>query len=182
MDEVDQYLGRLAEDAARSASIITDLRAEIDRLKDWFREHNIAGDSSPRRDSVDREAIALLTRAQHQADRLLAAAREQAQRLVYDARGQRDEIVGAAREEAERAAHAYRLRAGASYNADTEARHRQLAWLRTVSAALGTVRAQLPAVAEQVEAISGLFSHEMRKLQDELGTDYVPLHEPVRRH
>lgn len=185
IEEVDQYLARLAEEAGRSAVTIGELRAEVDRLKDWIREHSSSGatnsgnSASGRsaglpRGSVEREAITLLTRAQHQADQLVAAAREQAQRLVYDARGQRDEIVTSAREEAERAARAYRDRAGATYSADTEAQHRQLAWLRTVSAALGSVRAQLPAVAEQVEAISGLFAHEMRNLQDELGTEPVP--------
>lgn len=162
-DEVDTFLTRIADDVAGWISENMTLRAEVDRLKYWYRDQGVDPDHRSA-GTVSVEGVNLLARAQQHADLVLADAHSQARVVVGDAHQQAQTIIEAARTEADQAAHTYRSVAGADYSAEQERVQRHAAWLRTVLAVLTSLQAQLPALQEQVAAIRTAFHHELSQL------------------
>ena len=178
-NEVSQFCGRVAEEISRWEAENTALRTENDRLKTALRQWQTEqatkradenwqsrrpagsagrGEAASHRAAstvqaaaqVQREAEAILRRADSDTDR--AADRD---RQPYDAVLQ--EAQRRAEEEAERVARAYRGRAGDRYAAEFEELERRLAW---ATAFLGTIEA----VEEQLRAARETLAHQVEHL------------------
>jgi cell division initiation protein len=166
--EVDELLGRLAGDVDGWIAETTNLRAENQRLKsalrDWQSQHvdRSANAQVPSR-APDLDAVNLLSRAQQEADSVVAQAQDYARRLTEHAQQRYDEVLRAAQqqahEEAERAAQSYRARSGSRYTAAFEELERRLAWTRTFLDAIQGVETQLKTAREAL-------AWEVQKLGD----------------
>lgn len=137
-DEVRIYLHRVAEVVAASDAEKSRLRGEIQRLRDYFREHGVGAESSSapaqQQQEAHVEAINVMSRAQQSADTQVAQAEEYARRIVSEARGQHEQILQQAQREATEAAERARLSqqaAGHSDAGEREQLERHLAYLRT---------------------------------------------------
>lgn len=169
-DEVEAFLARMAEEVQRWTTIHARDLAEINRLRDFFRNQNI--DTEPARQrAFSSEAINILATAQQQADQLIADAKTHARSMQTDARSQAERVVVEARREAEAAAHAYRVRAGQQYSADREQVERLAAIARNILAAvagatsqLDGATSQLDGASAQIRAVGDAFSAELTKL------------------
>lgn len=146
-EEVELFLAKLAREVDQWASGYARLQAEVNRLRNWYRENGIDTDVAQRR-QVSVEAANMLIRAQQQADQVIADAHAQARHVQSDARSHGDAIIEQARQEAESAAHAYRARAGASYSPEREELERWAVWGRSLLAAITAAKAQLEATGE----------------------------------
>jgi DivIVA domain-containing protein len=157
-DEVELFQHRLAEEIAAMDVEAGRLRAENDRLRNWYREHGDSTIEAVVPIQVDVEAINLLSEAQLQAEAYVAQAEAHARRVTVEARHHADAILHDAQQHAEAAAHhasqAYRSRAGQDYAAELEELERRLAWLR----------AFCHAVQVQLHAASDAFTQEIDKL------------------
>lgn len=137
-DEVRIYLHRVAEVVAASDAEKSRLRGEIQRLRDYFREHGVGAESSSvpaqQQQEAHVEAINVMSRAQQSADTQVAQAEEYARRIVSEARGQHEQILQQAQREATEAAEKARLSQQAAGHTDAGEREqleRHLAYLRT---------------------------------------------------
>lgn len=161
------FLGRVAEDIAASDAQKAELRAEIHRLRHWYRQQGV--DTDPRSDAgkalvaaakPDGQALAMLSQAQQQADAYIAQAEQYCRQLMSETRLQADALLQHARENAEAAAdegaRAYRARAGEEYAAELEEMQRKVLWLR----------AFCHAIQVQLTAASDSFAREVAKLAD----------------
>ncbi|OPG14535.1 DivIVA domain-containing protein [Microbispora sp. GKU 823] len=156
-DEVRSFLYRVAEDMAASDKEKADLRAYIDRMKQWYKEHGMNPEqAAPQTLNVD--AINILSRAQQTADAQIAEAEDYARRIVSQARRQYEELLMEAQRQAEEAANqavgAYRASGNGLQSAEAEELERRIAYLRTFA---DVTQVQLRAVLE------GL-AHEVDKL------------------
>lgn len=119
--EVERFRNRVADELARAEAEKAELREEIYRLRNYFRDRGIDGappgrhggekglgevapGGAPSADLIDVQAVNLLSRAQQAADQHIAAAEDYARMLVRDARVQYEDILVRAQEEAEAAA------------------------------------------------------------------------------
>ncbi|GAB2966595.1 DivIVA domain-containing protein [Amycolatopsis acidiphila] len=166
-DEVELFQRRLAEEMAAGEAENARLRAEVERLRDWYRSHNENIDPALVTAQVNVEAVNLLSEAQLQAEAYIAQAEAHCRRLTGDARRQATTLLRDAEQQAEVAAQqavrAYRDGAGADHAAEIEDMERRLAWLR----------AFCHAVQVQLHAASDAFAQEIDKL-----TQFTP---PDRR-
>jgi len=162
-DEVDLFLGRLATEVERWNAAHADAHAEINRLKDYFREHPVDAESIRAR-ALSGEAIHLLARAQQQADQLIADAQAHARAMQTDARAHAEAIVAEARRHVDQAAHAYRARAGGDYSADREQVERLAALGRSILGALNGATTQMDGASAQMRAVTEAFAAELTKL------------------
>ncbi|TQS26880.1 DivIVA domain-containing protein [Microbispora sp. KK1-11] len=156
-DEVRSFLYRVAEDMAASDKEKADLRAYIDRMKQWYKEHGMNPEhAAPQTLNVD--AINILSRAQQTADAQIAEAEDYARRIVSQARRQYEELLMEAQRQAEEAANqavgAYRASGNGLQSVEAEELERRIAYLRTFA---DVTQVQLRAVLE------GL-AHEVDKL------------------
>ncbi|HEV8648906.1 MAG TPA: DivIVA domain-containing protein [Actinomycetes bacterium] len=135
-DEVDRFMARVAEDISAADADRAALRAEIDRLRRWYRDRGIDVDDqsvvgAPR---PNVQAVNLMSQAQQAADNHIAQAEEYARRLVGQARQRYEEILREAQQQAaqaaERAAEVYRASPDA-YREEEEQLERRIAYLRT---------------------------------------------------
>jgi DivIVA domain-containing protein len=153
-EDVDQLLARLARDVDGWLAENADLRAEIHRLKDWCfgRGRELPGQARGGDDLPDVAAVNLLSRAQQEADTLVAQAQGYAKQVAEHARRQyEDELRAAqvrAQEEAERAVRDYRSRAGDTYSAEFEELERRVAWVKAFLGAIQGIEVQLRAARE----------------------------------
>jgi cell division septum initiation protein DivIVA len=175
--DVAAFCRRVAAEIRAAVDENASLRADNERLKNYFRSQGIDVDAERAR-RVSTEAITLMSRAQAQAERTLAEARDQALSQVHDARAEAAAIVARARAEADRAAQAYRRSAGAAYNATTEECRRLAALLNTIQQSLAATRSQLPAVQAQLNAAEQVLAWEIRRLSTE-EEDGVPASMPI---
>jgi DivIVA domain-containing protein len=133
-DEVRRFLDRAAEDVANSDAEKANLRAEIDRLRNYFRRAGVDVDDRSARPAPSANAIAVMSRAQQAADAQIAQAETYARQLVAEARKRYEEILFEAQRQAahaaEQAAVAYRER-GRDTTDEEEYLERRIAWLRT---------------------------------------------------
>jgi DivIVA domain-containing protein len=168
-DQVDLFLDQVATDVEQWIAEVERLREDNWRLKEYIRNQR-AGDGSGNGNgatgrSVTHEAVSVLSRAQQQADLLVATAHDQARAIVGDADAQAKALVNAAYADADRAARDYRASAGGSYSAEGENLQRRLAWLRTIMQTLTALRAQLPAIQGQVDGVAQAFAFELEQLE-----------------
>jgi DivIVA domain-containing protein len=167
-DEVRLFLSRVAEELAAGDAEKATLRAEVRRLRNYYRDRNIDADA-PRPDVAEAgpsiAAINLISQAQQAADAQVAQAEEYARRLVRQARDQYEDIL---REAANQAAEAAE-RAGAAYQASPEgqsggadaphreALERRIAWLRTFAEVTEVqLRSVLEALTREVDKLGDL--------------------------
>ncbi|MEV5499880.1 DivIVA domain-containing protein [Nonomuraea fuscirosea] len=146
-EEVRAFLYRVADDIATGDMEKADLRAEVERLKNWYKERGTDVDNSgAKKLSVD--AVNLLSRAQQTADAQIAEAEDYARRLVGQARQQYEQMLNEAQQQAEEAGNqavdVYRS-SGGQQSADAEELERRIAYLRTFAE---VTQVQLRAVLE----------------------------------
>ncbi|GAA1664545.1 cell wall synthesis protein Wag31 [Nonomuraea maheshkhaliensis] len=146
-DEVRAFLYRVADDIATGDMEKADLRAEVERLKNWYKERGTDVDNSGAK-KLNVDAVNLLSRAQQTADAQIAEAEDYARRLVGQARHQYEQILHEAQQRAEEAGNqavdVYRS-SGAQQSADAEELERRIAYLRTFAE---VTQVQLRAVLE----------------------------------
>lgn len=156
--EVELFQRRLAEEIAAGEAENARLRAEIERLRDWYRKRGENVDQAPTAQQVNVTAVNLLSEAQLQAEAYIAQAEAHCRRLTGDARRQAAALLEEAQQRAERAAadavRAYRAGTGAEQAASAEEFERRAAWLR----------AFCHAVQVQLQAASTAFAQEVDKL------------------
>ncbi|KAA9150644.1 hypothetical protein FPZ12_040780 [Amycolatopsis acidicola] len=156
--EVELFQRRLAEEIAAGEAENARLRAEVDRLRDWYRAHGENVDPSLMPIQIDVEAVNLLSEAQLQAEAYIAQAEAHCRRMAGDARRHASALLHDAQERAEIAAQqaveAYRAHAGEERTAQVEELERRLAWLR----------AFCHAIQVQLHAASDAFAQEVDKL------------------
>lgn len=162
-DEVYRFVERMAEEIARRDALEATERANSERyrdaLKNWQEEQiRLRGGSveaQPRNRRPDADTINLLSRAQQEADSLLAQTRVHCRQLAVDAQEHADGMMEDARlraeEAAKRAAHDYRTGAGGDYSADLEELERRLAWVRAFTESLRSAETQISATREALE-------------------------------
>lgn len=146
-EEVDLFLAKLAREVDQWSTSYAQMWAEVNRLRNWYRENDVDIDAAQRR-QVSVEAANVLVEAQRQADQVIADAHAQARHVQSDARTHAEAIVAQARQDAESAAHAYRARSGSSYMPEREELERWAAWGRSLLAAITAAKAQLEATGE----------------------------------
>jgi DivIVA domain-containing protein len=167
-DEVDAFVTRLAGEVQRWSQAYAHADAEIQRLRNYFKDQGIdAEPGHPQRDpdpaAPSADAVNVLAQAQAHADQLIANAQAHARAMQYDAREHAEAIVARARQEADQAAHAYRARAGESYTAEREQVERLATLGRSILAALNGATTQLDGASASMRAISEAFSNELTK-------------------
>ncbi|SEG63771.1 cell division initiation protein [Nonomuraea solani] len=160
-DEVRNFLYRMADDMAAGDTEKADLRAEIDRLKNWYKDHGTdVANPAARGTRLNVDAVNLLSRAQQTADAQIAEAEDYARRLVAQARGQYEQVLQEAQQRAEDAAsqavHVYRSSGGAQ-SAEAEELERRIAYLRTFAEVTQVqLRAVLEGLANEVNKLGTL--------------------------
>ncbi|GAA4518740.1 DivIVA domain-containing protein [Nonomuraea ferruginea] len=156
-DEVRSFLYRVAEDMAAGDKEKADLRAYIDRLKQWYKDHGISVEHAAPQQALSVDAINILSRAQQTADVQIAEAEDYARRILGEARQQYEVILTEAQRQAEEAADqavgAYRSRGG-EHGAEAEELERQIAYLRTFADVTRVqLRAVLAGLAQEVDKL-----------------------------
>ncbi|MGI5273409.1 DivIVA domain-containing protein [Nonomuraea sp. CA-218870] len=156
-DEVRSFLYRVADDMAAGDKEKADLRAYIDRMKQWYKEHGISTEHAVPQQGLSVDAINMLSRAQQTADVQIAEAENYARRIVGEARQQYEVILTEAQrqaeEAAERAVGAYRSHGGV-HGAEAEELERQIAYLRTFADVTRVqLRAVLSGLAQEVDKL-----------------------------
>lgn len=142
--EVDRFRLIVADELGRADAEKAELRAEIDRLRNYFRSQRISPEtgqeqgepSLPIPAAPPAEIVNLMSAAQQAADQYIADAEAYTRRLIADARRQHEEIVLAARvradQAAEEATHAFRsTTAPAQQTAEQAELEGRIAYLRT---------------------------------------------------
>jgi DivIVA domain-containing protein len=157
-DEVRDYLLMLGEELHLRDEEVAILRRENRRLKDWYRQRGEDPASRHQRE-VTTEAIAIVARAQEQAERELGAARAQAAAEINDAQAQASLMLAEAREDADRAAANYRRSAGPSYQASEETRLR-------LHAMLNVIMRNVMSMGDNAQAIAEVIKHDMNLLTE----------------
>lgn len=157
-DEVELFQHRLAEEIAAGEAENARLRAEIERLREWYRSHGENVDPALLPARADVASVNLLSEAQLQAEAAIAQAEAHCRQLAGEARRQAGEMLREAEQRAEvaaqDAARSYRDTAGEDRTAEIEEMERRLAWLR----------AFCEAVQVQLHAASDAFAQEVDKL------------------
>lgn len=145
VEEVDRFLGRLAEDLAardaREAGLRTEVNAVKTALKDWQSTNSktrAGGDEPPPAPKPTAQAVNLLSQAQQQADSYIAQAQDYCRQLVGQARNQAEALLSHAQEAA---AHAANL-------AGTTDLEERLDRTRAFLDAIGEVESQLKTARE----------------------------------
>ena len=165
-EEVDSFLTQIADEIGRWSNACAQANAEINRLRNYFREQGFDPEPNRAPQGTSVEAVTLLAQAQAHADQLIANAQAQAKAMQHDARDQAQAIVARARQEADRAAHAYRAQAGSAYTADGEQVERLATLGHSILAALNGATTQMDGASAQMRAISQAFATEIRKLTE----------------
>jgi hypothetical protein len=148
---VDALLTRLATDAQQAAEVNQDLRVQLqhakDALKQWHADYQSKLVAS--RETLDTDAIKLMTKAQRQAEDVAAQAQGCRTPASWEGQSRADGVLAAAQHkadvEAERAVHAYRQDPGGRYAAELEEMERRLAW---VTAFTDAVQVELTTTAQ----------------------------------
>jgi len=159
-EEVRRFLGRVAEDIRQTDGEVARLRAEIDRLRNYYREVGANVDARSGRPTPSVQAVAVMSRAQQAADAQVAQADEYARQLVLAARRRYEEILYEAQRQAanaaDEAAAAYRVR-GQATGGDWEDLERRVTWLRTFAQVTQIqLKSALEALAREVDKLGDL--------------------------
>ncbi|TDC05141.1 DivIVA domain-containing protein [Nonomuraea longispora] len=175
-EEVRSFLYRMADDMAAGDMEKADLRAEVERLKNWYKDRGTdvtAPDNQQARLSVD--AVNLLSRAQQTADAQIAEAEDYARRLVGQARQQYEQVLQEAQHRAEEAANqavnVYRS-SGGHQSAEAEELERRIAYLRTFAEVTQVqLRAVLEGLTNEVNKLGNLPETGQNAAYSSLGRD-----------
>ncbi|GLX00393.1 DivIVA domain-containing protein [Microtetraspora sp. NBRC 16547] len=161
-DEVRTFLYRVAEDMASGDREKADLRADVDRMRQWYKEHGINMNPADmvQLGGLSVDAVNILSRAQQTADAQIAEAEDYARQIIGQARQQYEQILQEAKqraeEAAERAAGTYREGA-APQTADAEELERRIAYLRTFAEVTQVqLRAVLEGLAQEVGKLGSI--------------------------
>ncbi|HUR09659.1 MAG TPA: DivIVA domain-containing protein [Nonomuraea sp.] len=162
VDEVRTFLYRMAEDITASDMEKAELRAEVDRLKNWYKDHgtDVANPGATQQARLNVDAVNLLSRAQQTADAQIAEAEDYARRLVGQARQQYEQLLQQAQQRAEEAAsqavNVYRS-SGEVQSVEAEQLERRIAYLRTFAEVTQVqLRAVLEGLANEVNKLGAL--------------------------
>jgi len=169
-DEADVHslLNRIAADMEGVLGEQESLRDENARLKEAMKQWHARQSGSQQQASselaVRQSAVQVMTRAQREADKVVAEAQNYARTMVEHARSQHDAILREAYEQAqlaaELAARRYRTEAGTGYRADLEELERHLTWAQTFISAIDSAENMIRA------ARMGL-THELQRIRNE---------------
>ncbi|MFJ2028362.1 DivIVA domain-containing protein [Streptosporangium sp. NPDC087985] len=161
-EEVQAFLYRVADDMAAGDKEKADLRAEIDRLKNWYRSRgtDVSNSGAAQQPHLSVDAINILSRAQQTADAQIAEAENYARRLVDQARQQYEQILQESQQRAEEAAseavNAYRS-SGAVQSSEAEDLESRIAYLRTFAEVTQVqLRAVLEGLTQEVNKIGNM--------------------------
>jgi DivIVA domain-containing protein len=162
MEEVQLFLQRVAEDIAASETEKGKLRAEIQRLRSWYRNRGHDVDAAPQHQVTQAhakaQAVQMLSDAQLQVEAYVAQAQAYSRRVAVEARQQAELVLRDAQERADAAADTaakdYRYTSGGGYAAELEEMERRVAWLR----------AFCHAIQVQLHAATDAFTREVDKL------------------
>jgi cell division initiation protein len=159
-EEVHRFLSRVAEDVTNSDAEKARLRAEIDRLRNYFRKVGVDVDDRSTRPAPSVDAIAVMSRAQQAADAQIARAEEYARQLVAEARKRYEAALVDAQRQATQAAEqaAVALRERTHDTSDEqEYLARRVAWLRTFAEVTQIqLKSTLEALAREVDKLGEL--------------------------
>jgi DivIVA domain-containing protein len=170
-EEVEAFLYRVADEMAGGDKEKADLRAEIDRLKNWFKNQGAdVADPGMAQPRISVDAINILSRAQQTADAQIAEAEDYARRLVGQARQQYELTLQEAQQRAEEAADeavdAYRS-SGAVHSAEAEELESRIAYLRTFAEVTQVqLRAVLEGLANEVNKLGSLPNRSRQAVVD----------------
>lgn len=166
-NDVHALLNRIAAEMESTLGEQASLRSENARLKDAMRQWHDRQTQSPSARAeleVRQSAVQVMTRAQREADKVVADAQNYARAMVEHARVQHDDIMREGYQQAELAAELaarrYRNEAGSDYRADLEELQRHLTWAQTFLAAIDSAEGMLRA------ARMGL-AHELHRIREE---------------
>ncbi len=161
--DVDRFLRRVADELAGVDAEKADLRAEIDRLRNYFRKQKINPDGgSTDSEGPSVQAVNTLSLAQQAADQHIAQAENQARGLLGDARRQYESIVEEAQlrahEAAEAASQAQRAVGQArGQSSDQAALEAKVAYLRTFADVTQVqMRSILEALRQELDRLAHL--------------------------
>lgn len=161
---VHHLLQRLAEETARREGTIADLTNRLHRAEAeaYARRHGTLP-AAPAPTNLDEllADIDVRMKAQHYADELIASAQHGAAQIVHQGRQQASQILTEAHAAAERAAYAYRVSAGDTYNPDREELARLLGLAQWA-------QAQLAGLHQQIRATDATVSKELGGIIDRL--------------
>jgi cell division initiation protein len=174
--DVHALLNRVAAELESAHTEQATLRDENARLKEamkqWHarqtRSQGAAAANGSSELAVRQSAVQVMSRAQREADKVVADAQNYARLVVEHARNQHDEILREGYQQAqlaaEMAARRYRAEAGSSYRADLEELERHLTWAQTFIAAIDSAENMIRA------ARLGL-THELRRIREAQDSD-----------
>ncbi|WP_281284015.1 DivIVA domain-containing protein [Nonomuraea deserti] len=161
-DEVRTFLYRMADDMAAGDMEKADLRAEVERLKNWYKDRgtDVTAPNANQQARLSVDAVNLLSRAQQTADAQIAEAEDYARRLVAQARQQYEQVLQEAQQRAEEAANqavnVYRS-SGGHQSAEAEELERRIAYLRTFAEVTQVqLRAVLEGLTNEVNKLGNL--------------------------
>jgi len=162
-EEVDRFLDRVADDVAASDAEKAALRAEIDRLKNWYREQGVdtGGANGMPRLAPNVAAVNIMSQAQQAADTHVARAQDYARRLIAHARQQYEEILAEAQRQAEEAARqaasSPRALTDSAHRADLDDVEQRIAYLRTFADVMQVqLRGVVDGLAREVDKLAGV--------------------------
>jgi len=170
--DVHSLLNRIAAELEGVLGDQASLRDENARLKDamkqWHARQSGTQQQTGNDVAVRQSAVQVMSRAQREADKVVAEAQNYARTMVEHARGQHDAILREAYEQAQLAAdlaaRRYRSEAGTSYRADLEELERHLTWAQTFISAIDSAENMIRA------ARMGL-THELERIRVQRGAD-----------
>ncbi|HEY6796276.1 MAG TPA: hypothetical protein VI248_16495 [Kineosporiaceae bacterium] len=188
--DVDRFRRVVADEIAHADAEKAELRAEVDRLRNYFRDQHIdvAGGgpngTDPRQPAISVQAVNMMSIAQQAADQHIAQAETYARQLVGDARRQCEEMLLTAHRQAEEAAReataAYRAVAAAEDSpADLAGLEGRIAYLRTFADVTQVqVTSILQALGHELDRLTTLGGQHQHGHPDPLEPGRGPAHRP----
>jgi DivIVA domain-containing protein len=162
--QVDALLERVAAEVEQWMAANTELGAELYRIKEAVRGWQSADERGPEQVTDEAQpginAVALLARAQQQADSVVAQAHEHACQVAEQARQRSNQLVREAQARgaaaAEQAAREYRAQTVAQCAAEMEEVERRTAWIQSFAQELqANVQAASDAFIRDVARMAG---------------------------
>jgi hypothetical protein len=152
----------VADEIEHLTAANADAYAEIDRLRNWYRNHGDHPDANRQHPGTDPTHV--LGDARRHADQVVRQVHQDARGRYLDVRCEAGAIVVQARRAAEHAARAYRAQAGPGYRHDREQADRTVTFAHSLLALVSDVTTCLDGVAAQVHAIRRALDDELRRL------------------
>jgi cell division initiation protein len=171
--DVDRFRRLAADEIAYADAEKAELRAELDRLRNYFRDQRIdpalasaSGDGPPvRQPGVSVQAVNMMSMAQQAADQHIAQAETYARQLIGDTRRQCEEMLLTAHHQAEEAAReATATYEAASASASASASERGSADTAALEGRIAYLRTFADVTQVQVTSILQALGHELDRL------------------